>query len=155
MTYSHPRGLRPAILTALLLLSACEGLQGPEFSQAAVDSATELRTESLSLLSQADEPFARHADDVQRVKAKAEGIAAGAKQVPGNDAVATQWQLMTDPDGNLLGGVLVRWEEQGTLSRVFRDEASAQVAKGFDIIICTEESKRQPKACGSKAAGGN
>lgn len=155
MTYSYPGGLRPAILTAFLLLAACVGLQGPEFSQPAVDSATELRTESLSLLAQADEPFARHADEAQRIMAKAEGIAAGARQVPGNGAVADQWKVMTDPGGNLLAGTLAKWEAQGTLARFLRDEASAKIAQGFDLIICSEEAKKDPKDCVALVLGGN
>lgn len=155
MTFLHASRLRPVVLSAALVLAACNSFSGPQYSQAAVDQATVLKAESLALLGQANEAFADHATESELLLAKAEAAEAGAAGVPGNEAVFKQWQLITDPGGNLLGGTLGRWEDQGTLQPVFRDEISAQVADAFDILICTEESKLKPKACGPRAAGGN
>lgn len=155
MTYVPFRGRLPAVLALSVLLAACQVPQGPQFSQAAVDRTKELRTDSIALLAQAGDPFASHVTEAQRILALANGMSAGASQVPGNGDVAGQWALMVAPDGNLLGGTLARWEARGTLAPFLRDEASRKIAQGFDLIICTEEAKQAPKDCAATVLGGN
>jgi hypothetical protein len=155
MTTSLAGFLLPAALSATFLTSACVPTSGPRYSFEAVALTQSLKAESQSVLGRSDEPFADHAEAANLVLTKATAAGAAAESVPGNDPIAEQWDLLTDPEGNLLGGAIARWEDRGTLSRSFRDEASRQVGKAFDLILCTEESKRTPDACAALAEGGN
>jgi hypothetical protein len=155
MTTSLSGFLLPAVLSATVLTSACIPTSGPRYSPEAVSLTQSLKAESLSVLARSDEPFADHADAANLVVTKAIAAGAAAESVAGNDPIAEEWNLLTDPDGNLLGGAIARWEDRGTLSRTFRDEATIQVGRAFDLILCTEESKRTPGACAAVAEGGN
>jgi hypothetical protein len=151
MTYLVSRGPRPAFLALFLVLAACD--TPPPYSEAAVQAATELKADSIALLQQANEPFPSHADEAARISTEASAEALAASRIPGNGAVEEQWRLITDPDGNLLGGTLARWETQGTLSRGFRDEVVGEVAQAFDTLICTEQAKQAARSCAAPAGG--
>jgi hypothetical protein len=66
-----------------------------------------------------------------------------AKGRPRNEISTEQWAKMKDPNSNLLGGFLKRWEERGQLNPVFVKEAEAQIAKAFDQIIELESGKNK------------
>jgi len=67
-----------------------------------------------------------------------------AKGRPNNDISTKQWETLISPDGNLLGGFLKRWKEEGTLSQMFVAEMQILVADAFDTIIGLESGKINP-----------
>ncbi|KKK54605.1 hypothetical protein LCGC14_3083030 [marine sediment metagenome] len=126
----------------LLLLLAVVGCGVARFRQQSIDIAGSLRDQSTALMAQATEPFSDHSDSVAALRARlsAQLVIEDARE--DNSESATQWRLLTDPRGALLGGFLSRWEAQGTLGQFFIDAARTQVVAAFRIIIETERAKR-------------
>jgi hypothetical protein len=63
---------------------------------------------------------------------------------PNNEISTRQWETLINPDGNLLGGFLKRWEEEETLSQMFVTEMQMLVNDAFDTIIGLESGKIDP-----------
>ena len=127
-------------LLVALVVSACS-VAG--FEQQAVDFAVDIKTEALALMDQATDDFANHSGEVTALRQRMSAASAFAEGRSNNTESITQWQLMTDPNGNLLGGFLSRWEQRGQLSRAFIDGRKGQVSRGLDIIVDTENAKRE------------
>jgi hypothetical protein len=94
--------------------------------------------------------YADHQAAVEDLKTdlnKAYEYAKGRKK---NEISARQWQILTDPNRNLLGGFLERWEQEGVLSKAFVDEAKILISDAFDSIIGLESGKIKPESLESK-----
>ena len=61
-----------------------------------------------------------------------------------NAKTVEMWDLMMKPDGNLLGGFLSRWENEGKLNGPFIKEVAKVVKSNFDKIIKLEKKKKKP-----------
>jgi len=133
---------RAAVLLAIAL-GACAPSIAP-FSSIAFEQATSLKVEALAVMTKAGEPFEKHANKVEVLKTNLEKAYEYAKNRPKNEYSTRQWEKLNDPESNLLGGFLKRWEQQSTLSRVFVDEAKRLVTDAFDEIIGLESGKRKP-----------
>lgn len=113
---------RYVFFTVLALLCvACTPLIGPH-SPTAYENATSLKAETLVLLSKANLPYEQHQDEVAEVMLKAEKAYEFVNGVPNNQLSAKQWQILKDPEGDLLGKFFKRWRERGVLSKVLIDE---------------------------------
>jgi hypothetical protein len=135
----------PVILLGYLLLQGC----GPSmalFSERAYDLATSLKVETLALMDKAVEPYDKHAAKVEDLileLRKAYEYAAGRAS---NEIPAEQWAILIDPEKNLAGGFFKRWQEKGTLNKIFIDEAKkGLIAPAFDLIIGLEAGKLKPE----------
>ena len=142
----HPR--LAVALTTLFLLVACSPLISP-FSQVAYQNATDLKAHSLALVDQSAEPYPQHADQAEQLLVDLSAAYEFVNGMKGNDISAAQWQLMRDPDKNLMGGFVGFWEEADTVSPAFSDEYRGQIAEAFDYIICLEANKRSNTQCPS------
>ena len=67
-----------------------------------------------------------------------------AKGRPNNETSTKQWKILINPDANLLGGFLKRWEAEDTLSSMFVTEMQGLVGDAFDTIIGLESGKIDP-----------
>ncbi|MGH6923588.1 MAG: hypothetical protein ACRED5_07595 [Propylenella sp.] len=141
-----PLGL---LLACAVALSACQtALRGlAPFDPLAVQRTAEIKVETESLMRQSGERFSRHASEVDDLTKKVEAAFEVARATPNNQFVAQQWAIMKDPEGGLYGGFMKRWREGGTIGDAFREEKTAQIARGFDLILCLENAKRQPIQC--------
>jgi hypothetical protein len=133
---------RSWLVLVLSILAACSNLIAV-YSQTAYEQATSIKAESLVLMSKATEPYSQHAQEVAALMLNVDKAYEYAKGRPRNEISTEQWAKMKDPNSNLLGGFLKRWEEQGRLSSVFVKEAEAQIAKAFDQIIELESGKNK------------
>ena len=95
---------------------------------------TDLKVESLTLIDKATEPYSDHEQEVQSLILKVDQAHEFAKGLPNNKLTTKQWAIMIDPNGNMLGGVLEKWKNNGQLNAVFVQEVHGQVSKGFDQI---------------------
>ena len=134
---------------SLLLISAASTLffscgSISEFSQYAYQQAVDLKVESLDLISNADQPFEDYADDVYSLKIGLSKAVEFAKGRPDNEISTKQWEILTDENRNLLGGVLKRWEDEGSLSSGFVSEIKPIISDAFDTIIGLESGKIKP-----------
>ena len=128
------------ICLCLFLLNGCAPLISP-FDQVAYEQATSLKVEALALMDKATESYSEHEKDANRLSLEAEKAHEYAKGRPKNEISAKQWELLIDPEKNLLGGFLKHWKEKGKLSATFIREAKALVAEAFNLIIWVEGGK--------------
>jgi hypothetical protein len=132
--------LRVGGVLIALVASACAV---SPFSQEALDFAVDIKVESLAVMDQATDDFASHVDAVSRLRERMDAALTHAGGRDNNMESTQQWELMADPNGNLLGGFLSTWEQRGTLSPSFIEEKKIQVGRGFDLIAETEDAKRE------------
>jgi hypothetical protein len=133
---------RSWLVLVVSILAACSNLIAV-YSQTAYEQATSIKAESLVLMSKATEPYSQHAQQVAALMLNVDKAYEYAKGRPRNEISTEQWAKMKDPNSNLLGGFLKRWEERGQLNPVFVKEAEAQIAKAFDQIIELESGKNK------------
>lgn len=136
------------LCAGLLLLAAtlagCAPTISP-YSPWAYEQATALKVEALALMEAADEPFSQHKGPVRRLRTDLKKAHEFARGRPQNEISTRQWAILIDPERNLLGGFLKRWEDEGILSPVFIQEAKRIVADAFDTIIGLESGKIKPE----------
>lgn len=130
------------IALACLWLGGCASLTAPPFDQTALDQAVAAKSAALALVGKASEPYAQHQAEVTALRTQVDTAAAYASSRPHNELAAKQWQILNDPNANLLGGVLKRWQAQGPLSPAFITEAQGVVGEGFDKIIDLEQARK-------------
>jgi hypothetical protein len=143
----HSVGRRPLWFGLLaLLVAACAPLIAG-YSLEAYRYATSLKAETLAVLGQADQPFAEHAEEARGLRLRLLTAQEFASGMPRNQWSAGQWRIMNDPDRNLAGGTLRRWETDGRLDPVFLRERLPQISRAFDDIICLEANKGEDTEC--------
>lgn len=128
-----------AFVLVLLSLYACSHIS--PYSQFAYQQATSLKVEALALMDKATEPYENHKKQVEELQTKIEKAYEYVKGQPKNELSARQWEILKDPERNLLGGFLKRWKKESTLSNVFIKEAKGLVADAFDTISGLESGK--------------
>ena len=131
-------------VAALATASSCAPIISP-FSQQAYQYATELKVESLKLMDRAELPFNENESRVEKLQVELEKAYEFARGRPRNEHSARQWEMILDPETNLLGGFLKRWKEAGSLSYPFISEAKRIVAEAFDAVIGLESGKIRPE----------
>jgi len=52
-----------------------------------------------------------------------------------------QWEILKDPNRDLLGGFLKKWENEKVLHVVFIEEKKKQISNTFDEILKLEPAK--------------
>ena len=129
-----------AALAVLLMIVGCGHLIAP-YNETAYQNATNLKVESLALMDKATEPYSENEQSVENLNIKLEQAYEFAKGLPKNEITAKQWWIMIDPDGNMLGGFLQKWKNDGSLNQIFVEEVKNQVSQGFDQIIELESAK--------------
>ncbi|MGD8379466.1 MAG: hypothetical protein PVI37_00415 [Gammaproteobacteria bacterium] len=141
--------LRNALFAAICfgLLAGCASIA--PYDQQAYNYAVQLKVDSLNLLAEANDPYSKHADEIQQLDRRLEIAYQYAKGRPNNSLSTRQWAMMNDPAGHLLGGTLQRWKKDGRLNPAFIKNESALVSDGFDQIIGLESGKLKPDASGN------
>ena len=115
-----------------------------QYSDSAYRQAVELKVVSLDLIEHATQPFGAYDDEVRALRLELEKAYEFSKGRPDNEFSTQQWAIMIDPERNMLGGFLRRWEERGSMPEVFVNEARQNIADGFDTIIDLESGKIEP-----------
>jgi len=128
------------VLVFILAFHSCGRLIAP-YNQYSYERAIEIKQQSLALLEKATQPYEEYAEQVEGLFIDLKVMLEYVRGIPKNELTVEQWEIMANPDGYLLGGMLMRWKEQGTLSGVFIEEAQSQISEGFDSIINLEREK--------------
>jgi hypothetical protein len=115
------------------------------FNPVAYDYAVSIKVESLALMDKAVEPFESHKPEVTDLILKIEKAYEYAKGIKKNEITVQQWEILKNPDRNLLGGFLKRWEDEEKLGKIFVSEAKKQVSQAYDTIIGLESGKIKPE----------
>jgi len=106
--------------------------------------AVKLKLKSLYLISKATEGYSKHAGEVDSLKNDLKFAYEYSKGRPGKDLITKQWEIMINPDRNLIGGFLRIWKEDLILSPVFVSEAQGVIGDAFNTIIGLESGKIKP-----------
>jgi len=137
-----------AIYTLIVgfLLAGCVPLIGA-YSPTAYKNATSLKAETLAIMDKADEQYALNKTKVESVTVELSKAHEYVKGLPGDSISAQQWEILINPDGDLIGKFFKRWKERGTLSKVLIDQYKPVISDSFDEIICLEANKKEASEC--------
>lgn len=138
----------------ILALTGCSALIGPH-SPTAYENATSLKAEVLVTLEKANTPYSDNEAEVEGIKLKAEKAYEYVKGVPKNQLSTKQWEILKDPNGDLLGKFFKRWKERSTLSDALIKEYKKLASDAFDEIICLEANKKEATECIAKGDSNN
>ena len=107
----------------------------------ALDKAVSLKSEAINLVKKATEPYADHEQEIRALILKVDQAYEYACSLPKNNLTARQWQVLKDPDRNLLGGFFNYWQQKEKLTQEFIAEISGEISRAFDAIIKLETLK--------------
>ena len=107
----------------------------------ALNNAVSLKSESLNLLKKATEPYADHEPEIRALMLEIDQAYEYACSLPKNNLTARQWEVLKDPERNLLGGFFKYWQQKETLTQEFISEISGEISRAFDAIIKLETLK--------------
>lgn len=127
------------IFVLCLILTSCATIA--PYSSTAYLQAVELKVDALQVMSEATGSYLLHASMVDDLERKIEVAYEFSKGRRKNQISTRQWEIMKDPNRNLLGGFLARWKVKGYFSPFFVTEAKRVVAEAFDTIIGLESRK--------------
>ena len=115
-------------------------LSSTQFSETAYNTDKQLKAESLAVIDRAKNktPYTSVAADVDALTGKLDNAIALEQARAKNTPTIAQWKKIKAQLSSLFGV----WKSKGTLSPAFVDDARAQVANLFDILINTENDKR-------------
>jgi hypothetical protein len=137
-----------AAILVTAFLGACAPLIAG-YSLEAYKNATSLKAEVLALMDKGTEKYASHAKDIEKTTVKIDAAYEFAAGQAYNTIVATQWDILRDPNGGLYGGFVKTWSglPTKTVSKAYISEKKKQISDAFDYIICVEANKQAAKPC--------
>jgi hypothetical protein len=129
-----------ALLLMVLFLVGCPRHIAP-YRPEAYEKATSLKVDALNLMDKATEPYAQHQAAADTLRSNLDKAYEDAKGIPQNEVATQLWAILKDPNRNLLGGFLAKWQKESVLKKPFIDEIKVQVGDAFDKIIALESGK--------------
>ena len=122
-----------------ILLLACDTMS--HFDAFSYKETISAKVETVDIMSYAVEEYDSHKKEIHDLNKDLQKIYEYEKNRPKNVETTKMWEILLDPDKNLYGGFLKRWQNDTTLNKFFIEEAKIQVAEAFDIIIDLENGK--------------
>ncbi|MDD5088390.1 MAG: hypothetical protein PHI18_06300 [bacterium] len=149
MCTSNDRAKNFSAMTKVLLpillvigLAGCCWLQAiAHYDEVAYTTAGEIKAQSLALVERATEPYSEHAAEVTSLKADIDETLSYERQRCKNKLTVQQWEIIANPNGHSLGGLLQRWEKEGSLDSTFISLAATEISKHFDEVLSLETAK--------------
>ena len=130
----------------ILVLASCTPLIGP-YSPTAYQNATSLKAATLAVMGKAREPYEKYQKEVDSLLVDIDKAYEFVRGIPSNSISARQWEILKDPQGDLLGKFFLRWRQRGILNDVYIEEFRVLIADAFDEIICLEANKKKSSSC--------
>ena len=127
-------------IAACLVLAACS-LIAP-YDRAAYEHATNAKVDTLALMSKATGSYDEHEKEVEALVRQLDKAYEYDRGRQLNKITIAQWDILRDPNRDLVGGFLKMWKAKGTLRATFIAEKKKQVGDAFDQIIQLESGKR-------------
>lgn len=124
-------------LLCLCLLFGC----APTYSPYVFDQTASLKTQTLSLMNKATEPYSKHDKKVEELKADFESLWKQEQLRKNNQTKVKQWKLMLDDEGHLLYGYLHKWQQDTILNEPFIMLGSKLIGESFDLLQETEKER--------------
>ena len=133
-----------ALLFACAALAACSFIA--HYDRVAYEHATNAKVDTLALMDKATGNYTDHQKEVEALVNELDKAYEYDRGRELNKITIAQWDILRDPNRNLVGGFLKMWKARGALSAVFVAEKKRQIADAFDQIIQLESGKtRGPK----------
>ena len=123
----------------LLFSSACS-LIAP-YDRAAYEHATNAKVDTLALMSKATGSYDEHEKEVEALVRQLDKAYEYDRGRQLNQITVAQWDILRDPNRDLVGGFLKVWKTKRTLSATFVTEKKKQIGNAFDQIIQLESGK--------------
>lgn len=139
--------LRPftlAITLFALLTVGCSPLMS-NFDQASYAQVTSLKVDALALMDKSTDDYASHLSDVTALQLELSKAIEYDKHRPSNTITNDMWNVLSDPNGHLLGGFLVKWKKDGKESSAYVTDKKQQISDSFDQIADLEIKKIKAK----------
>ncbi|MFC6097343.1 hypothetical protein ACFPVY_11875 [Flavobacterium qiangtangense] len=130
-----------AIVLFTMTIVSCESTRTAVFDQYSYQKTTELKVETSKLMDKATTPFSKNTAEVEALLLNIEKLSEYEKNKPNNEITFAMWNVLSDPEKNLVGGFFKRWKEKETLSPTFVTESKKQVLEALDLLIQYEIKK--------------
>jgi len=124
------------VLLTITLFSSCASLYDPVTHAETVNT----KAAALNLMDQSTDAFSNHMAEVTQFKQKLAKRLNYEKAKKNNQITTKMWEVLNN-DNKLIKSYLKLWEEKGTLSPFFINEAKPQISEAFDLLIEYEDKK--------------
>lgn len=116
-------------------------LSSTQFSQSAYNTDKEIKADALALVDRAKNraPYSGVAADVDQLMEKVDQAISSEQSRTQNAPTVGQWKKIKTE----LSSFFEMWKTKGLLSPAFVEDAKTQIGSLFDILIKTEDAKRQ------------
>lgn len=116
-------------------------LSSTQFSQSAYNTDKEIKADALALVDRAKNraPYSGVAADADQLMQKVDQAISSEQSRTKNAPTVGQWKKIKSQ----LSGFFEMWKTKGSLPPAFVEDAATQFGSLFDILIKTEDAKRQ------------
>ena len=132
----------------LIAVSVCVFLAGcaliAHYDQVAYEHATSAKVDTLVLMDKAAGSYDDHQKEIEALVTELNKAYEYDRGRSLNKITIAQWDVLRDPNRNLVGGFLKMWKAKGSLSATFIAEKKLQIGDAFDQIIALESGKQKP-----------
>jgi len=128
-------------IVAVVCLAGCAAITG--YDPTSYKAATDLKAEALILIEKAQDAPTQHAAAIESLRIKLRKALEYEKGKGDRNRFSRElWEILSDPNGSLLGGFLKKWEtENKGQSPAFLEGIGKNVGDAFDRIIELESHK--------------
>ena len=135
-----------ALVSSSISFQSCS----PARKMSAQDSHTltaleSLKIDAISIMKKGAKSFGSMEPQVIEYKAKMNDQIEYEKAKENNTKTVQMLEILSNPEGSLLGGFFTRWENEGKLNAPFIKEIAGVVSKNFDKVINLEKKKKKSK----------
>lgn len=129
-------------VSGCILLAACNLIA--HYDRVAYEHATDAKVDTLALMGKAIGSYDNHQKEVDSLVRQLDKAYEYDRGRPLNKITVAQWDIVRDPNRDLVGGFFKMWKAKGTLSATFIAEKKNQIGDAFDQIIQLESGKLKP-----------
>ena len=129
------------ILISSFAIFSCQSVKTALYDQYSYQQTTSIKVEASNVMDKATTPFSNNKEIVEKLLLDIDKLVEYEKNKPNNEITFAMWKILTDKEKNLLSGFFKRWEEKGSFSPVFLQEAKKQVTDALDLLIQYEVKK--------------
>jgi hypothetical protein len=126
-----------------LIQSSC--VTTAPYDQYVYKESTSLKVDVLKLMDKAEKPYGTQEKEIEKLTDHLDKLYEYELHRKKNQLRIQMWDLLRNPEKNLLGGFLSRWKSEGQLNPGFVSEAKIIVGKAFDQLAELESGKLTPK----------
>lgn len=136
-----------ALVSASISFQSCSPARGMVNQDPDTMTALEsLKIDAISIMKKGAKSYSSMAPQVNEYKARMnDQIEYEEAKGEKNTKTVQMLEILSNPEGSLLGGFFTRWENEGKLNAPFIKEIAGVVSKNFDKIINLEKKKKKPK----------